>query len=465
MVVFVLVWLPLVAHAQPTAPAASDPLDDRAISLALGAAKIGDDWFARLTLAMVLRFRDVTLAPGGALFDEPQQHDLRLLLSVPLAWMVYDGGVETEDRFRRQEWDEVSEYLRVLRIIEYGTPYDGLYFRLGELSNVRIGHRTIVDNYINTLDVDRFQWGIHHNLNSRYGGYEFLLDNVGDPELMGTRAYVRPVAFTNPESWWTRLATGVSVFGDVHAPTALTIQPDGRYVLDDKGSFIVDERRGTAIVGLDVELAAVQTDVVSVTPYSDANIHLGNGSGWHIGSFLGIQASESIVLDARSEFRVLGRGYLPTYFGTLYEVERFAYRAPGESPVQVPKLQWLRLGQEDRIREGYLAEAGINVGQWLRLAAAWENYRGPDNSTAWFYATVPASRYVQFGAYYANTRFQGARELFRAENALAMLETRVMLQDWLYVTGQVNRRWKLDPDGQYAPVDDFAVGVGASFGF
>ncbi len=470
----VALWVTLVGAlcvaapvtAQPAMPQAqNDSLDDRAISVALAAAKIGDDWFARLTLAMVLRFRDITMAPGGRLFDEPVTQDLRLLLSVPLAYMVFDGGAPTPNRFRRQEWDEVSEYLRVFRIVEYGNPYDPLYFRLGELSNVRIGHRSIVDNYINTLDVDHFQWGLHHNLNTRWGGYEFLLDNVADPELLGTRTYVRPWALAGSDSWWTRLATGVSIFGDTRAPTALQIESTGQYSLDDNGSFIIDEQQGTAILGFDVELALVQTDVFSMTPYTDVNTHIGNGTGWHLGSFFGLQPTDNLVFDARSEFRVLGQGYLPTYFGTLYEVERFAYRAPDESPTRVPKLEWLRLGQEDRVRDGYLTELGVNLGQWLRLAAAWENYRGRDNSTAWIYATVPASKRVQLGVYYANTRFQGAAELFDFDNALAMLEARVMVLPWLYVTGQVNRRWKLDPDGQYAPVDDFAVGVGASFGF
>jgi hypothetical protein len=452
--------------AQPTQPeAGGDPLDNTAFTAGLNGVKIGDDWFLRLTLGGVLRVRDVQFARAGSLFDQPVRGDLRLLFHLPLSYMVHDGGAPTESRWRREDWDEPSEYLRLARIVEYGRPYGPMYLRAGELSNVRIGHRTVVDNYINTLDVDRFRWGIHHNLNTVYGGYEVLLDNVTAPRLLGMRTYVRPAALANRDSWWRRFAVGASLFGDVQAPAVLAQNADGTYALNSLGQFVVDEGQATGIVGLDVELAVVDTEVVSVTPYSDANVHLAQGAGWHLGSFLAVQPSERVVLDARTEFRLLGAGYLPTYFGPLYEVERFAFRAPGQSPTLLPKLQWLRTGQEDERRVGWFGELGLNVGQLVRVAGAVENYQGPDSTNAWFSVSVPAYRYFQFAAYYANTRFQGVRQMFRAENALAMAEARIMLTDGIYFNAQVNRRWKLDPDGRYAPVDDFAVGFSAAFGF
>jgi hypothetical protein len=454
------------AQAQPTVPEpVADPLDAYSFSLGLTGAKIGEDWFVRTTLGSSLRFEGLTLARQGNLFDEDQSHDLRLLVQVPLTFRIVDRDPETGEVLRTEEWDEAAEYMRVLRVIEYGRPYDGIYFRGGELANVRMGHRTIVDNYLNTLDVDHLQWGLHHNLNTIYGGYEVLLDNVPAPELMGTRVYVRPWSFVDRNAWMRRLAVGMSLFGDIAAPTALAIREDGRYAQNSDGNFIIEGDQATGILGFDVELAAVESDLFSMTPYTDANVHLGRGAGWHLGSFFALQPLDALVVDARSEFRVLGQNYLPTYFNTLYEVERVSYRAPGESPTRIPKLQWLRTGQEARVREGYLTEIGLNFGQVLRVAGAWENYRGPDNSTAWLYVSVPALRVVQFAAYYANTRFQGARGLFDMQNALAMVEARVMVTKFMYVQGQLNRRWRLDGDGDYRPVDDFHFGVGASFGF
>jgi len=457
------------AVAQPMSPEAMSGQERQAesrLTLGLSGAKIREDWYLRLTVAFGLTIPNVTLVQESPLFDRPQTHDLRLRFYAPFAFLVRDNPPQREDGrvFRREDWDEPAEYFRILRSIEYATPYDGIYFRGGELSNVRIGHRTIVDNYINSLDVDSFRWGLHANLNTVHGGTETLIDNITGPRLMGTRLYVRPWSFIDPSSFWNRLAFGISLFGDVAAPAALQTTIEGTYVADARGRFVIERADPTGVLGFDAELTVVQTDVWTVTPYTDVNSHLGRGTGWHVGSFYGFRATPELVLDLRTEYRLLGRNYLPSYFGPLYEIERFAYLPVADGPTRLPKLQWLRTGQENSVRSGYLMEAGIALANLIRVAAAWESYRGKGNSTAWIYATVPALKRVQFAAYYANTRFHGARGLFDLDNALLIGEARVMLTSWLWLGGSFNRRWQLDTDGDYRPVDDFSIGAGVSFG-
>ncbi len=457
--------LSMPATAQQLAPQTEAETPRPRLDLTLTGNKIREDWFLRAGVSARIVIPDVPMSGDGELFEAPQRHDIRLHLYAPFTVLVRDNEPETEDRFRNDEWDEPSEYLRLVRSAEYGTPWDGLYWRLGELSNVRIGHRSIVDNYINTLEVDRFQWGLHANVNTVYGGTETLIDNVTRPELIGTRLYVRPWAFIDRSSLAYRLAFGVSIFGDVNAPAALATASDGRYLVDEDGDFVVEREESTGVLGFDVEMTAVQTDRISLTPYTDANVHLGQGAGWHLGTFFGAQLTDTVVTDVRAEYRLLGRDYLPTYFGPLYEIERFAYLPISSSPTRLPKLQWIRTGQEDSVRHGWLVELGVNVANMVRVAASIADHGGDDNTSAWIYVAVPALDRVQFAAWYANTRFQGASELFNLDNALATVEARVMLTQWLFVTGQLNRRWQLDTDGDYQPIDDFAVGAGASFSF
>lgn len=463
--VVALLAVAVPAAAQPLAPQTGAETPRPRLDLSLTGNKIREDWFLRVGVSARIVIPDVPMSGDGDLFERPQRHDLRLHLYAPFTVLLKDNAPESEDRFRTAEWDEPSEYLRLIRSAEYGTPYDGLYWRAGELSNVRIGHRSIVDNYINTLEVDRFQWGLHANVNTVHGGTETLIDNVTRPELIGTRLYVRPWSFIDPSSVAYRLAFGVSLFGDVRAPAALAAAPDGRYLVDDDGEFIVERRDATGVLGFDVEMTAVQTDRVSLTPYTDVNIHLGQGAGWHLGTFFGAAVTDTVVADLRAEYRLLGRNYLPTYFGPLYEIERFAYLPVDDSPTRLPRLQWLRTGQEDSVRHGWLVELGLNVADIVRVAASLADHGGDNNTSAWIYVAVTAVQRVQLAAWYANTRFQGARNLFDLDNALATVEARVMLTQWLFVTGQLNRRWQLDTDGDYQPIDDFAVGAGASFSF
>lgn len=464
---------PVAVSAQGLEPSGGD--DDGGgvsgrVSIGFGAAKIAEDWFLVATPALTLTIPQLTIAREGTLFDRDQTHDLHLRFHAPLRFRVKDRApTDNEGSFRRRDWDEPAEWFRVIRGFEYGAPYAGVYLRGGELSDVRIGHRTIVDAYDNAIDVDHFQWGLQGALNTTYGGTELLFDNLADPELMGLRVYARPVAFADPTSYWTRLAVGTSIIGDRDAPARLALTPNGQgYIVDREGNFVERASRATGLWGVDVELSIDAGDRVTITPYTDANVHLGSGAGWHLGSFFGFQLSDAVVMDVRAEYRLLGNGYLPGYFGPLYEVERWSYLPLVAGEPRVPKRTWLQSTYLGR-RSGYLGEIGLNIRNAIYLSGTWEDARGPNNNAALLQVRVPALSIVQFGAVWANTRFNGARNLFDPENALATAEVRVMPLQWLYIDAQANRRWQLEPnasgEGRYEPVDDFAFGVGATFGF
>ncbi len=456
-----------VGSAQPLEPSVDEGESgvSGTVSVGLGAERIAEDWYLVTSPALLLTIPDVTLARDSAFFGGDVSESLRLLVQAPLRFRVKDNPPRDDDgAFRRQDWDEAAEFLRIVRWIEYGHPYGGVYWRAGELANVRIGHRTIVDNYINSLELDHHQWGLHGSLNSVYGGVELLLDNFADPDVMGLRVYARPWAFVDQASYWNRLAVGMSFIGDQNAPLDLLTTADGTAYARDRGDFVVERSSATGLLGWDVELNVVDEERVTVTPYTDANTHLSLGSGWHLGSFFGFKLTDAVVLDMRAEYRLAGRHYLPGYIGTLYEIERSTYLPIDNDPARSPKLKWLQF-EAEALRHGYYAELGFNFGNKVFLSAGWEDLTGANNNAAWAQLRLPALSIVQVGAHFANTRFEGASGLFDLDNAFAAAEIRFMVQPWLFVEGQLRRRWQLDDAGQYEPVDDYAFGAGVSFGF
>lgn len=442
-----------------------DQAEDRTFSVGLSGAKVDEDWYARLTLGFQWRIPELTIAREGRLFDEDQTHDLRLSFWAPLSLLLVDREPKGQSRFRDDEWDSAGEFMRILRRIEYGSPYAGVYLRAGELANVNIGHRTILSNYSNSADVDQFEWGMHGAFNTVYGGLELMLDDFTQPEVAGYRLYARPATFVNTASWWRRFAVGTSLVGDFRAPLVLATDETGRYVRTGQGGFDVENVDPTGVIGFDAELAVLRVERGQIVPYTDVNTHLGFGSGWHTGVFFGAKPADIVAIDGRLEYRMLGRNYIPAYFGPLYEVQRYAYRRPGDSPTLVPKLRWLQSGSENSLRHGYVTELGIDIGRAIRISGGWENSTGANNSLGYIQISVPAFRVFQFGAYYANANFDGAKGFFDLGSALAIVEARARIVKWLFVTGQLNRRWYLDSDGEYEPVDDFALGVSAVFGF
>lgn len=471
--------LTLICALALAAPLAAQPLqpdvpdDDGegrmhgALGGRLGVARLDEDWYLAITPTLYLEVRDLALTRDSPLFDSPQVHDLRLSFEVPLFVRVGDPRPrDPRPAFRSEYWDENAEYMRVLRTVEYGSPYDGVYFRGGELPNVSLGHRTIVDAYDNSLDTDHFQWGLHHNLNTVYGGLETFVDNVTNPDVMGARIYVRPWGIADPERSLRRLAFGVTLAADQGAPVNLLRAPGNNgFATDASGDLFIRDRTPTALLGWDAEYQLVATERVSMTPYLDVNTHFARGSGMHVGSFFGFKLSDTIVMDMRAEYRLLGGAYQPAYIGRVYEFERLAFRPLPGLQLPSPKFQWTGLRREGR-RNGYYAELGFNFAERLFVSTGWEDQTGANNNAAWAQLRVPVVGIAQLGAYYVATSFEGPSGLFDLDHAYAVAEARVFPMPWLYFDAQIRRRWEVDPrTAEYRPVNDWSVGTGVSFGF
>jgi len=132
-----------------------------------------------------------------------------MLLSAPVRLRVIDAQPADAGVLREEDWDEPSDYARIVRHVEYGNPNGPLHARLGELGPLVIGHGSIMNSYFNVVTPDVYEAGLHLNANTRYGGLQLMLDDVLQPTVFGIRGYVRPwgQAAANP---WTRLSIGVS---------------------------------------------------------------------------------------------------------------------------------------------------------------------------------------------------------------------------------------------------------------
>ena len=455
LIVFSLI-APGATHAdEPDSPAVpgvgelTEPQDERTMGLDVGVgfSQIAEDSFIDTNLGF-------TFGLGKFSFG----------LLVPLRIRVIDDPPENDSAIREQDWDEASDYMRVLRFVQYGSRQDTFFARAGELSGVVLGHGTIVSGYNNVVDVNHFQWGLTGAVNLNIGGSEVLLDNLIDPDIMGLRLYVRPWQFIDPESYWTNLAFGVSLIGDIDAPQSLQLATDGTFVVDDEHNLVVAESEGTGVLGFDVELQAFTNDLVSLTPYTDVNVHLGHGTGLYIGNLANFSFTDAVALNTRLEFRVLGEGHYPTYFDDLYELERLLFRPLDPTGQRRPKLQVLDLDPPDS-RLGWYGEGTLGILGMVFVTAGYEDYQGDDNSS--FFARLALSNLgpVTLGAYYVNQNFDGVGEFFDLDNALLVSEVRVGVWGPLYVIGQFSRRFSAQEDGTYEPVDDWGVGVGASFSF
>ncbi len=391
----------------------------------LGFSDLEGDMYVRFTLGYEFSFNKIGIG-------------VQLPLNILVNCRDKNGcDDKTWYRIKKNDWDEFSDWLKIVRYIRYGHKFDEsnmFYARFGDLGVSYIGHSTIVGDYLNTISWNSFKPGIQFDVYTPWGGIETITDDIASPHLLGTRLFVRPLTFVfGEESYFSNFAVGLSLIGDIDAKSPSKTKnapntPEKDIVYQDETVFFY---------GFDLEFRIFKNEYITVTPYTDYNFLAKHGYGLHFG----IDTRLHIPLTGayfrlRPEFRVLGDEYLPTYFDTLYTVNR--------------KKKYDLLMAQKR-KNGYYIEVGYD--QYLlnsllfNIKATYEDYEGKDNSTLLIFGSVPILEFFNFSAIYTKTNFDKFTNAFDLEDALLILEASVKIYGPLKLRAQYERTWYENKDG------------------
>ena len=453
--------IPTGGYGGPTPPLGAPVPRPKGLSGEVSGAvlfeRINEDYFVTLDLMNELSIGPVTFG-----------------VWVPLRFRVWDRAPKTSDILRREDWDEVSDYARLLRFVEVNLGYERWRFRgrFGALDGESLGHGTIVAGYFNSLDRNHYQAGLVLNAAIRFGGIEFMLDNLLGPEVYGVRAHVRPLSFFSKNVWASRLVTALTVAGDGRAPVGLadTNPADKRPDLDDQTNFRLSGTTPVTAFGWDTEYTLVQNRLIDLVPYLDVNFLFdgGTGAGMHLGTFFNLRIPTPVgpTLLTRLEYRAIGKGYAPRYIDSLYEVQRLQY-APGvyrdAAGLPLTKLGWLRLG--DSGRHGWLGELYFDFAGWVRVGGTYEDYTGPNNAALTLSLLLPKIPLVKLGAYFMRRGFDGLGDAFSLDGALLVAYAKVKVWGPIFLSASYGRSWHVQEDGSYRTEDNFGAGAGVAFSY
>ncbi|AWV89782.1 hypothetical protein [Bradymonas sediminis] len=455
----------LVAQAPAFAgdePEGGDRGVQRGVAAEVSYDSIGGDGFLGLRLKLEYAFEMPQFGCDEGV-DPTCRTDLRLGLQAPLRLRVYDAEPRQDSVFRDEDWDEVSDFLRVLKTLEYGEKGGALHLHAGELGPISLGHGTIVGDYHNVITTDHYQMGAAGELNTLYGGAEVLLDNIIDPGVMGARAYVYPWAFVAADSALSRVGVGFCVAADIQAPTELASDADDALIVDDARNPVVLREQSTTLIGVDLEVALVDSEQFSLIPYADFAKHTSLGSGVFAGAFLSAKLSDSYEVFSKLEYRRIGERFLPTYIGPVYEIERLQFAGWGQQ-LPAPKVR-VAASLSGEAAQGFYGSLGLRVRDKLTLSAAWADHEGPMNQLFHLRATARPTEKIQVGLYFHKQYFDAFSDVFDLDGALVAAESRVSVWGPFYALGRYGRMWQIAPDGLYESVNDWSLGAGASMGF
>lgn len=229
---------------------------------------------------------------------------------------------DSHGKIRKENFNEVTDYLSIIRYVRYGYKNDPVFVKLGALDYYTLGHGTIINYYNNSPTFDARKIGLVTDLDFGGFGFESIYGNFAQAGVFGIRTYVKPLQFTD--------ARDIPIIGNFEVGFSYTTDFDkyatvlGGYYDQQKGEFVKTQDKGAlSIYGFDLGLPIIKTGFTSLLLYFDYNKISNFGSGIASGVKFDLNGLGLVELSAKLERRFNKDKYIPSYFNTFYEIERF----------------------------------------------------------------------------------------------------------------------------------------------
>jgi hypothetical protein len=253
---------------------------------------------------------------------------------------------------------------------------------------------------------------------------------------------------------WNRFAVGVTSAYDGKAPNELNFDTTGnlKYTKDDQPQ--IKNTKRVAIEGIDAEFKFLSLDWLEMTAYYDYNKFkkMDNAYGRHIGGIIKV-GTKQINLTVRPEFRKMSSSYMPMYFDSFYEIERYQINLEADFPTT--KYQYLQSLRPDRPEvRGYFHSAILNVYR-VTFEVNYEDYEGKDNSRVFVGAYIPIFSIMRLSGFYTKKGFDKSKEAFQVDERSQGVGEFAFTLGPIMLKLQNRRRWVFDPNlNKYAARDE-----------
>ena len=409
-------------------------------------------------------------------------------LGVPLNVRAYANGFVDGGglHLRANDYNSPSSFARVVRFITYGAKEDNVYLNISQLFAASIGHGAIVRRYSGNVDQNITRVGAQLDAYGRFGGFEaFIGDVVAPTHFMSGIVFIKPLGFISGPLLQTlgQTSLGISTAMDLHAPYTLkriTNLPGANFPqVGDDAEPVVDVERKAQIVGADLETKFVKTENSDIKAFIDYSTMLSiqdesgktlpAGGGFTLGTLGRFNAGEV----KPHAFRVIVEGrffdgnYVPGYFDTFYEVQKYQLITGRASTDYDPKLKAVMARDPSQKRAGYYAEFGYQYNQGLALMLAYEDsfqVSGPatvcppapqhcndpnvGTKNLTLHLEYPVYSWFQFFASFYRRSFGGATtdsDHPLGDNTLIYAAFRLHILPILFLNARYYRSWQADP--------------------
>jgi hypothetical protein len=301
-------------------------------------------------------------------------------------------------KLRREDWDEASDFAKIIRNVQVGGQEQPFYLSLSRLYDQSFGHGTVVRHYNPNIDYNTARLGANIDFSKAAVGVQAMANDLVRPDVVGVLGFIRPFRPYSDKVLLRSLSFGASWIRGGNQPLGLKYErglfrrsydkliPELDENLDLQGSTF----HQASIMGIDVEAKVVRRDWVDVKVYADYDKMLDYDSGLTFGSLWRFSFGKPAhqALRARTEVSFFGPAFLPNYFDTFHDIFQYqylpaGYRSSGGLMYYPTKLEYLDASRPGRRRVGGYAELTYSVRDYLTMGAflrGWTPYGEPGTS-------------------------------------------------------------------------------------
>ncbi|MCJ7553131.1 MAG: hypothetical protein MUO34_04530 [Ignavibacteriaceae bacterium] len=348
---------------------------------------------------------------------------------------------DSEGKLREENFNEFSDYLSLIRYARYGLKNEPVYIKLGALDYHTLGHGTIMSQYNNSPSFDSRKIGLVMDIDFGQFGFESIYGTFGEGGIFGLRGYIRPLQFST--------STDLPILRNIEVGATYAVDFNkyagvlgGNYnpVIDEFD--ITDDNGALSIIWIDIGFPVIKSSLATLTLYADYNKIINFGSGVATGVKFDLNGLGLFSAMAKLERRFNGDNYIPSYFNSFYELERF--RVDPSTGLFSSKIQQLALSAD--IGDGWFGELGIRVLNLFDIIGSYQRLDKDSKSGILHLFTEIAPEEAPFVARagYDKVRIQNEKDIFTLDDR-AYLYTELGYKPMPYLLVSMVYHWTFTP--------------------
>lgn len=357
---------------------------------------------------------------AGLMWIDGEPH-YRLSLRPEVSFANFGVGLDLnldfdkEGKLRKENFNELSDYLSIIRYIRYGIKNEPVYIRLGALDYYTIGHGTIMNRYNNSPSFDTRKIGLAADIDFGQFGFESIYGTFGEGGIIALRGYVRPLQFSTSTDLpiLRNIEVGATFASDFNKYAGVL---GGNYNPVSDEFEITQDNGALTIIGIDIGFPVIKSSLATLTLYADYNKIIDFGSGTATGIKFDLEGLGLVSLMAKLERRFNNDQYIPSYFNSFYELDRFRADKANAPYLFQSKVQQLAVLTDPD--NGWFGELGVRVLNLFDIVGSYQRLdKTPRSGILHLYSEIaPEDMPFVARAGYDKVRIESEKDIFTLDD-------------------------------------------------